>query len=126
MRIEIRVSGAGGREQAALSSLHDWLRAEPTQRRDADIGLVGPQAQHGEMGAALDWLQLITENGWSVAGFVLALKTWLQTRPAAQRPTLTVRIDDRTTVTVEGRFDEDELTALRQVLETAQSGRDAR
>ncbi|MFG3111813.1 effector-associated constant component EACC1 [Streptomyces tendae] len=51
-------------------------------------GVPGP----GEMGAALDVLQLVTGNGWSAASFVLAVAAWRQTRP--QWPRVEIRRGD--------------------------------
>ncbi|SPE49393.1 hypothetical protein SNS2_1080 [Streptomyces netropsis] len=44
------------------------------------------------MGTTADVLQLITDNGWSAANFVLALVAWKRTRP--RDPAVTVRRDD--------------------------------
>ncbi|MFD7610759.1 hypothetical protein [Streptomyces sp. NPDC059828] len=77
-------SGAGD-----LRSLQAWLRSDPDVRRSAVTELRGNTPQPGEMGTALDMLQLVTGNGWSAASFVLALVAWRQTRP--QRPRVEIR-----------------------------------
>ncbi|MFJ6889694.1 hypothetical protein ACIQRC_33305 [Streptomyces californicus] len=85
MRLEVRLeSGAG-----ELRSLQGWLRSDPDVRRSAEIEVRGNTPRPGEMGTALDVLQLVTGNGWSAASFVLALVTWRQTR--SQRPRVEIR-----------------------------------
>uniref|UniRef100_A0AAU2V2Q7 RCK C-terminal domain-containing protein n=1 Tax=Streptomyces sp. NBC_00003 TaxID=2903608 RepID=A0AAU2V2Q7_9ACTN len=84
MRIEV---AAGDDDD--LRSLHAWLRDEPDLRRTASYDLLERPPGPGEMGSAADALQLITENGWSAANFVLALVTWRQTR--RREPSVTVR-----------------------------------
>lgn len=88
MRLEVRLeSGAG-----ELRSLQGWLRSDPDVRRSAEIEVRGSTPRPGEMGTALDVLQLVTGNWWSAASFVLALVAWRQTRP--QRPRVEIRHGD--------------------------------
>ncbi|TXS34502.1 hypothetical protein EAO71_01060 [Streptomyces sp. ms191] len=88
MRLEVQVaSGAGN-----LRSLQGWLRSDPQVRRSATVEVRGSSPRPGEMGTALDVLQLVTGNGWSAASFVLALVAWRQTRP--QRPRVEIRRGD--------------------------------
>ncbi|MEU5402840.1 hypothetical protein ABZ348_26480 [Streptomyces sp. NPDC005963] len=87
MRLEVRVESAG-----ELRSLQQWLRSDPEVRRSGRVEIIGGDPRPGEMGAALDVLQLVTGNGWSAASFVLALATWRQTRP--RRPRLEIRRGD--------------------------------
>ncbi|WP_329170939.1 hypothetical protein OG939_36000 [Streptomyces sp. NBC_01685] len=75
-----------------LRSLHGWLRSDPDVRRTAVTDVRGSAPQPGEMGTALDVLELVTGNGWSAASFVLALVAWRQTRP--QRPRVEIRHGD--------------------------------
>ncbi|WP_418952534.1 effector-associated constant component EACC1 [Streptomyces albireticuli] len=84
LRIEV---GTGDGDD--LRSLHAWLRDEPDLRRTATYDLLEHPPGPGEMGSAAEALQLITENGWSAANFVLALVTWRQTR--RREPPVTVR-----------------------------------
>ncbi|WP_327350133.1 hypothetical protein OG772_36315 [Streptomyces sp. NBC_01321] len=88
MRIEVHLeSGAG-----ELRSLQGWLRSDPDVRRSAATEVQGSTPRPGEMGTALDVLQLVTGNGWSAASFVLALVAWRQTRP--QQPRMEIRRRD--------------------------------
>lgn len=88
VRLEVRLeSGAG-----ELRSLQGWLRSDPDVRKSAVTEVRGSTPQPGEMGTALDVLQLVTGNGWSAASFVLALVAWRQTRP--QQPRVEIRRGD--------------------------------
>ncbi|WP_455362141.1 effector-associated constant component EACC1 [Streptomyces sp. SYSU K21746] len=88
VRLEVQVaSGAGN-----LRSLQGWLRSDPQVRRSATVEVRGSSPRPGEMGTALDALQLVTGNGWSAASFVLALVAWRQTRP--HRPRVEIRRGD--------------------------------
>ncbi|MEV6720350.1 hypothetical protein AB0M94_05410 [Streptomyces xanthochromogenes] len=88
MRVEIRVEPADDE----LRSLLTWLRRDPDTRRTASVEMCEQAPREGEMGAASDVLQLVTENGWSAANFALALAAWKQTRPRTSR--VTVRHQD--------------------------------
>lgn len=109
MRIDVAVNGG----EAELRSLLDWLRRDPAARRGAHVELVQAEPSPGQMGVLTDVLQLVTENAWSAASFALALSTWRQTRPHAQR--ITVRRGDLT-VDLDGGDDE-ELRRLIDALE---------
>ncbi|MFJ9808982.1 hypothetical protein ACIRTB_12180 [Streptomyces sp. NPDC101158] len=88
VRLEVHLeSGAG-----ELRSLQNWLRSDPDVRRTAMADVRGSAPRPGEMGSALDMLQLVTGNGWSAASFVLALVAWRQTRP--QRPRVEIHRGD--------------------------------
>ncbi|WP_411761907.1 effector-associated constant component EACC1 [Streptomyces tunisiensis] len=65
----MRVDSSAGE----LRSLQGWLRADPETRRSVTAQVRGGVPGPGEMGAALDVLQLVTGNGWSAASFVLAV-----------------------------------------------------
>ncbi|MEU2982571.1 hypothetical protein ABZ678_38235 [Streptomyces hirsutus] len=88
MRLEVHVEPGAGE----LRSLQGWLRSDPDVRRSAVTELRGSAPRPGDMGTALDVLQLVTGNEWSAASFVLALVAWRQTRP--QRPQVEIRRGD--------------------------------
>ncbi|MFD9776076.1 hypothetical protein ACFWXD_03175 [[Kitasatospora] papulosa] len=88
VRVEVRVQP----DARELRSLHGWLRSDPDVRRTAVTEVQGSAPRPGEMGTALDVLELVTGNGWSAASFVLALVAWRQTRP--QRPRVEIRHGD--------------------------------
>ncbi|MFI2209309.1 hypothetical protein [Streptomyces sp. NPDC020141] len=87
-----------------LRSLQGWLRSDPVMRGSATVGVRGSAPRPGEMGTAIDVLQLVTGNGWSAASFVLALVAWRRTRP--QRPRLEIRRGDTVFVLTGGSDEE--------------------
>ncbi|MGW7348749.1 effector-associated constant component EACC1 [Streptomyces sp. NPDC054854] len=82
-----------------LRSLQGWLRSDPDVRGTAVTELGGSAPRPGEMGTALDVLQLVTGNGWSAASFVLALVAWRQSRP--RRPRIEIHRGDTIIVLTE-------------------------
>ncbi|MGW8973310.1 effector-associated constant component EACC1 [Streptomyces platensis] len=89
-QIEVRID-EDDRDDALLS-LRSWLTDDSAVRTTADVSLLERPVQGGAMGGALEAVQLVTENGWSAASFVLALVTWRQTRGRA--PCITLRRGD--------------------------------
>ncbi|MFJ2960197.1 hypothetical protein [Streptomyces sp. NPDC087270] len=79
-----------GRE-ADLRSLHDWLRREPSLRQ-TEVSLKQAPTRPGGMGSWVEAVQMITDNGWQAASFILSLMTWRQTR--ADSPQVTIRRGD--------------------------------
>jgi hypothetical protein len=88
--IEVRVDEHD--QDEALQSLCGWLTDDLAVRTTAEVSLVERPAPSGAMGGWLDAVQLVTENGWSAASFVLALAAWRQTR--AHAPRITIRHSD--------------------------------
>jgi hypothetical protein len=70
------------------------------------------------MGSAAEVIQLVTENGWSAASFVMAVVAWKRTRP--QTPQITISRDD-TTVSLTNCSDE-EVERVIRILSEGQSG----
>ncbi|MGW6286208.1 effector-associated constant component EACC1 [Streptomyces sp. NPDC055107] len=99
VQLEVRVASAG-----ELRSLQGWLRSDPEVRRAATVDVRGNAPRPGEMGATLDVLQLVTENGWSAASFALALVAWRRTRP--QPPRVEIRRGDTVVVLTDGSDEE--------------------
>ncbi|MFE4976907.1 MULTISPECIES: effector-associated constant component EACC1 [unclassified Kitasatospora] len=83
MQVEVKVSGDG--QETELRSLHTWLGQDPQVRSSATLSLVERPAGAGAMGGWLDTLQIVTENGWSAASFVMTVVTWRQTRPRPRK-----------------------------------------
>ncbi|MFJ2751188.1 hypothetical protein [Streptomyces sp. NPDC087297] len=117
MRLEVHLeSGAG-----ELRSMQSWLRSDPDVRRTAVTGARGNDPRPGEMGSALDVLQLVTGNGWSAASFVLALVAWRQTRP--QRSRIEIHRGDTVIILTDCTADEIE-RATRALDSAAEEDRD--
>ncbi|WP_338326658.1 effector-associated constant component EACC1 [Streptomyces lasalocidi] len=114
VRLELQV-GLGAGE---LRSLQGWLRADPVVRRSTAVGVRGGGPEPGEMGTALDVLELVTGNGWSAASFVLAVAAWRQSRP--QRPKVEIRRGETVIVLAEGS--EDDIARAVRALEAIDGG----
>ncbi|KNB52789.1 effector-associated constant component EACC1 [Streptomyces caatingaensis] len=84
--IEVRVEEQD--QDEALRSLSTWLAGDSAVRRFAEVSLAERPAGSGAMGGWLEAVQLVTENGWSAASFVLSLVTWRRTRPQPHRVTI--------------------------------------
>ena len=82
MTIEIRISGPMADED--LASLYQWLRAEPDVRRHALISLTSAEPEQGELGVALDTIQMIVGDGFQLAGLALAYASWRASRTKAR------------------------------------------
>ncbi|MER6526940.1 hypothetical protein [Streptomyces sp. NPDC001508] len=85
MRVEVRV----GEEQDELRSLYRWLR-EDEELRSVRISLSGTGAAPGEMGSALDLIEVLLDNAWSAASLAVAVVAWRRSRPRAGRATLRI------------------------------------
>ncbi|MGW2407738.1 effector-associated constant component EACC1 [Streptomyces sp. NPDC001739] len=114
MRVEVRVESADNE----LRSLLNWLRSDPDIRRSAALEMREQPPQEGQMGSAADVLQLVTENGWNAANFVLALTAWKRTRPRASR--ISVRRDDLADALT--NCSEEQIARIIRLLEEEQGG----
>lgn len=79
-------------DASELRSLHAWLRGEADIRRSASLELKETPPRPGQMGNVVDVIQLVTDNSWSAASFVMALVAWKRTRP--QNPSITINHGD--------------------------------
>ncbi len=86
MAIQICMSGPGA--DSALTSLYAWLRDEPEIRQRAQISLLAARSEPGEMGTALDVIQLVVDSGFQAMNLALAYVTWRATRPSKPRATI--------------------------------------
>ncbi|MFD3457002.1 hypothetical protein ACFWVC_33105 [Streptomyces sp. NPDC058691] len=111
VRFEVRVGSAAGE----VRSLQGWLRADPGVRRSAVVEVRGSGPGPGEMGTALDVLELVTGNGWNAASFVLAVVSWRQTR--SRRPRVEFRRGE--TVVVLTDCSEEEIERATRALDAA-------
>jgi membrane-associated two-gene conflict system component 1 (EACC1) len=115
VRLEVHVEQGAGE----LRSLQGWLRSDPLTRRSAGIELAGSTPRPGQMGTALDVLQLVTGNGWSAASFVMAVAAWRKTR--AQRPRVEIRRGE--TVVVLTDCSDEEIDRATRALDAAEGER---
>ncbi|MBB5775044.1 effector-associated constant component EACC1 [Nonomuraea jabiensis] len=86
MSICIQFDGRGSEQE--LRSLREWLIDDPEMRRHAKIRLGGAPVEDGEMGSALEVIELITNSGFQAITFALAYVSWRSTRPA--KPSATI------------------------------------
>lgn len=107
MELLIELEGVG--QDDDLRSLADWLRETPSVRRSARISLAERMPAPGDMGGALEAIQLITGNGWSAAAFVMSVLGWRRTRP--KEPRVRVRCGDLE-ITLAGASNEELQAAL--------------
>jgi membrane-associated two-gene conflict system component 1 (EACC1) len=86
--IEIRMSGHGAEEE--LRSLYAWLQDEPDVRHTAEMTLTAGAGipGEGEMGTAIDVIQLVIGDGFQALNLALAYATWRGTR--AKHPSVTI------------------------------------
>ncbi|MEV5338251.1 hypothetical protein AB0K93_07145 [Streptomyces sp. NPDC052676] len=115
MRVEVRV----GAESAELRSLYRWLRADE-ELRSARISLSGTGAAPGEMGSALDVIEVLLDNTWSAASLAVAVMAWRQTRPGPGRATLRV---GQTEIEISGA-DEEQVRRLVALCAQVDDGQD--
>lgn len=110
MRIDVRV----GAEADELRSLRQWLGADREIRKSSSLTLQEQPPEPGRMGGLLDVIQLVTDNGWSAASFVVALAAWKRTRP--QDPRIEIRRGDTVIVLTQGS--DAEIERVIRALET--------
>ncbi|MGK5554036.1 effector-associated constant component EACC1 [Actinomadura kijaniata] len=84
------MSGAAADDE--LRSLYEWLRAEPSVHRNAEVTLQSAAPRPGEMGAVLEAIQVVTDSGFNTAELVLAYLTWRMTR--TEKPDVTIQRGD--------------------------------
>ncbi|MFJ9847884.1 hypothetical protein [Streptomyces sp. NPDC101150] len=100
MRFEVSVDDVNDRvREAELRSLHSWLRSDRQAWRLAapQLGAVDSPVP-GAQGSGIDVLSLVLGSAFNAASLAVSIMSWRATRP--QRPTLTVRRADGTTVTI--------------------------
>jgi hypothetical protein len=104
MTITIRMEGEGADEE--LQSLYDWLLSDPTVRRSAQVSLRSATPKPGEMGATLDAIQVVLDQGMQAGGLLLTYLTWRATRTnkvngTIERGNTEVPLSEATTETAE-------------------------
>lgn len=117
MHVDLRME-QGARE---LRSLHAWLRNDASVRRSSTLEVKEDGVpQPGQMGAALEVIKMVTENGWSAASFVMAVVAWKRTRP--QSPPITIDRDGTTTTLTLTNCSDEEVQRVIRILNEGQSG----
>lgn len=115
MPICIKFDGSDSEQE--LRSLRGWLTNDPEVRRYAKIRLGGAPIQDGEMGSALEVIELITNSGFQALTFALAYVSWRSTRPA--KPSVTIEHNGTKIVLSDG--DPETVEKIVRMLESDQS-----
>lgn len=84
--ITIRATGPSAEEE--IRSLFAWLNDEADVRQHTRISLSASQPGVGEMGAALDVIQLVTDSTFQILNLALAYANWRTSRPTRTRVTI--------------------------------------
>ena len=84
--IEIRAQGPEAEQE--LRSLRAWLQDEERVRWHAQISMVPEKPKPGELGSALDVIQMVVDDGFQALNFALAYVAWRATR--SDRPKVTI------------------------------------
>ncbi|MEU1401456.1 hypothetical protein ABZ471_03670 [Streptomyces sp. NPDC005728] len=77
-----------GEGSADASSLHRWLMAERTLRGHAVVSVRPAVQEQGQMGGALDVVNVVLSNGIALGSLITAVLTWRSSRPRPPRLTL--------------------------------------
>ncbi|MFC6880296.1 MULTISPECIES: effector-associated constant component EACC1 [Actinomadura] len=92
MSVLIYMSGSGAEEE--LRSLHDWLLNEPDVRRYSRLSLRTAEVKPGEMGGALEAVQVMFEDSATLMNLLLAFAAWRGTR-GRRRNEATIAVFER-------------------------------
>ncbi len=85
--LSVRIAG-GDSDEDALRSFARWLGEEPEVRHHAVITWSAAVPGAGDMGGALEVVQLVLDSGFQLANLALAYAAWRSTRSDA--PAVTV------------------------------------
>lgn len=80
MAISIRMNGSEADEE--LQSLYGWLRDDRSVRGCAHVSLRSAETKPGEMGGAVEAVQVVLDEGFNAANLLLAYLAWRGTRSA--------------------------------------------
>lgn len=80
----------GDEAEGALRSLYAWLLNDRKVIENASVSLVSQPVKPGEMGASLDAVKLVVDNGFQTLNLALAYAAWRRTR--RERPPISIEI----------------------------------
>ncbi|WP_435220565.1 effector-associated constant component EACC1 [Streptomyces sp. Tue6028] len=66
----------------SLQQLAEWLRGDEQVGDHAEVDLVAAPVGESDMGSAFDAVQVVMDEGFQLANFILAIATWRRTAPA--------------------------------------------
>lgn len=85
--IHVNMSGEAAEEE--LQSFYSWLKGDEDIRQHARVSLQWSPPQEGEMGSALEIIELIISNGFETANLMFAYLAWRHTR--REKPKVTFK-----------------------------------
>jgi Effector Associated Constant Component 1 len=100
--MQLRMSVDGDRPDEEISTLYRMLLADERIRRHASVTVEGGGLRPGEMGTALEVIQLVTNSGFQIAGLALSYAAWRTTRIRPAKVTIEREDGLRITVTDAG------------------------
>lgn len=101
-----------------VGQLYDWLRRDRALRISSKISLLPAEPEPGDMGGALDAVQLVLDSGFQLASLAVAIVAWRQA--CEPRSAVTITRGD-----VEVRLRGAELDDVQAVLDALESLREA-
>jgi Effector Associated Constant Component 1 len=69
-------------------SLFRWLTLDPQVRQEATVSLRPAPPADGEMGGALEVINVVLSNSIAVGGLLVAVSSWRKSRPRPPKATL--------------------------------------
>jgi hypothetical protein len=96
--MQLRLSVDGDRPNEEISTLYRMLLADERIRRHASVTVEAGGQRPGELGTALQVIQLVTNGGFQIAGLALSYAAWRATRIRPAK--VTIERDDGLRITV--------------------------
>lgn len=81
--MQARLSVDESPDGTELTSLYRWVSQDPDVRRDAKVTGVPAQAQPGDMGGALELVNVVLSNSIALSSLVVAVASWIGSRRAS-------------------------------------------
>jgi hypothetical protein len=80
--VDVRISlgGTSDDDEKGLASLFRWLGQDADVRRDAKVSIEPSPGQQGDMGGALDVLNVVLSNSIALGSLIVAVATWVGSR----------------------------------------------
>lgn len=78
--MDVRISVGGTSGDGALTSLFRWLAQDPDVRRDAEVAIGSSAGRPGDMGGALEVLNIVLSNSIALGSLIVAVGSWLGSR----------------------------------------------
>jgi hypothetical protein len=95
IEVSIRIDD---RDDQPTGSLYRWLALDPQVRRETTVSIAPAPPGAGDMGGAIDVINVILSNSIAVGSLLVAVSSWRESRP---RPP-TIRIErDGVSVTIQ-------------------------